>query len=169
MIGHKEEGFEILPYTVYGESMGQGLWKYADLSGRWLKECREIWRCDSERIDLTLPGALGHIRLKITEAALAALVNYYAHGQLASSLLLLSGSSQDAECEIGEMFIASMNRSAPKGGTLQNGFASLLKVGERPLMAVVPVPDASISLEDHELIREHGLHLAGAFFRWKRL
>ena len=39
MTGHKEEGFEILPYTVYGESMGQGRWKYDDLSGAASAPC----------------------------------------------------------------------------------------------------------------------------------
>jgi hypothetical protein len=42
-------------------------------------------------------------------------------------------------------------------------FQAALTLRQRPLMIVVPWPDDSISEDDHRLVRDLALHLAGAF------
>jgi hypothetical protein len=163
-----EPGFFVAPFGIDGRSLGIGFWGYSQLSDTWLGTCTAFIEDSRGNFDVSWPGNLSHIRTKLTSASGAALATFSICERIASSIVLLSGRSLEAEVNVTHMFVSSLRRvrlvvEAAAGHP--EPFAVLLSVKERPLMAVVPWPEMTVPQSDHELVRELGLHLAGAFFR----
>jgi hypothetical protein len=156
--------FFVAPFGLDGETVGIGEWRIARLSQDWLGLCAEQLR--SKKTELSWGGKLPGIKVKLTCASGAAIGTVCVNDQVASSLLLLSGQSVSAESAVAQMFVESLRRTMhsrahPSAKTL---FEEVLNLKERPLLIVVPWPEAGISADEHETVRELGLHLAGAFF-----
>lgn len=105
--------------------------------------------------------------MKFTSAASTAMAILLAKGVPASSLLLLGGPPSLAEEEATTMFVESLRRTELVKACASSPapFAGVGSNKNRPLIVVIPWGDPTTSAEDHELVRELGLHLAGAFFR----
>jgi hypothetical protein len=105
--------------------------------------------------------------MKVTGAAGAALVTFRVHGAIISSLALLSGIHRAAEDDLLRMFTASLKRVelTQRAAASSEPFAKILTLQERPLMIVVPWPNAAITRDDIGLVRELSTHLAAAFFQ----
>lgn len=93
-------------------------------------------------------------------------MTFYVKAEIAASLLLLSGQSEAVERDISQMFVESLRKTdlVKAAAVSQRPFGSILMLKERPLLVVVPWGRATISGDDHNLVKELGLHLAGAFF-----
>ncbi|HUP79753.1 MAG TPA: hypothetical protein VM260_14465 [Pirellula sp.] len=156
--------FFVAPFDLDGESVGVGSWQISMLSPNWLGLCAEQLR--SNKGELSWGERLPGIKVKLTCASGAAIGTVCVNDQVASSLLLLSGQSVSAESVLAQMFVESLRRTMhsrahPSAKTL---FEGVLNLKERPLLIVVPWPEAGIFADEHEMVRELGLHLAGAFF-----
>jgi hypothetical protein len=164
----KEAGFYIAPFSIDGTLMGVGFWKRADLSGFWIEVCRDLMKKHGCNFDTFLEKQLSHLRMKLTSAKGTALLTLFAQAKPLSSCLLLSGASKDADQQAVGMFVESIRKTslvrAASAGL--EPFAAIPGLDERPLMVVVPWPDETVSDHDHELVRELGLHFAGAFFEF---
>jgi hypothetical protein len=157
----ERDGFWIAPFGADGNAEGIGFWDFSNLSVRWLEFFREMLRSNPSSFDCALADNLSHVRLKLTAASGAALVTTSYSACIASSALLLIGGAPEKEKELVWMFVESLNRTAiPKAPDSVRRFGNLFQIEQRPLMAVVPWPSEVV---DHELVREIGLHLAGAF------
>jgi hypothetical protein len=155
--------FLVAPFGLDGESVGVGAWHISMLSPEWLAICAEQLR--GKRTELSWGGKLPGIKVKLTCASDTAIGTIYVNNQVASSLLLLSGQSASAESAVAQMFVNSLrrmmhSRAHPSASTL---FEGVLNLKERPLLIVVPWPEAGISADVQEAVRELGLHVAGAF------
>lgn len=162
----RQPGFFILPFGMDGEPVGFGFWEQVRLSENWLTVCRDYLNEHGAVFDASWSGNLSHIRTKITSASGTALVTFFVQGKVALSVLLLAGTSPAAEESAAQMFVESLRRSAPVQAATQspNPFNNIFSAKDRPLMVVVPWPETTVSEQDHKLVRELGLHLAGAFF-----
>jgi hypothetical protein len=160
-------GFFVRPYALDGQSVGTGFWEYSRLSARWLKVCGQFLANLGEADCHPFEGNLAHISAQLTLASGAALVSFYVRERLVLTSLLQSGISIHEENEVGRMLVESLKRSGPAGiaAAGADAFDEVLTALERPLMTIVPWADPSIATDDHELVRELALHLAGAFFR----
>lgn len=159
-------GFYVSPFGMDGESLGTGFWAASNLSERWLDVCVAFLHQHGLVFDSRWPEPLSHVRTKLTSASGAAIATFYVRDQIVSSILLLSGRSPAVDDDVAAMFTESLKRSSPSVGVSRSsrpGFQAILARKERPLMAVVAWPDPSVSDEDQDLVRELGLHLAGAF------
>ena len=98
------------------------------------------------------------------------IVTFMVHTKVASSLLLLRGSSPIAEREAMTLFIDSLRRVKVVKTLAASAtpFSDICTIDPRPVLVVVPWPDPEISQNDHELVRELELHLAGAVFAGQR-
>jgi hypothetical protein len=162
----KDTGFYIAPYSIDGAMKGVGFWKRSDLSGFWIEVCRDLMKEKGSNFDALLEKQLSHLRVKLTSAKGAALLMLFARERPLSSSLLLSGTSMDADQQASGMFVESVRKTnvVREVAPVTEPFASIFGINERPLMVVIPWPDETVSDQDHELVRELGLHLAGAFF-----
>jgi hypothetical protein len=160
-------GFFILAFALHGECVGEGYWQCADLSAKWLAICREFLGRHTGSFEDSWSGNLSHIRTRITQSSDAAIVTFQVGDRVVSSILLLSGSAPTVDSEVAMLFVQSLRKTAPVLVATQSAdpFNQILSKKDRPLMAVVAWPDAEVSAQDHELVHELGLHLAGAFFR----
>lgn len=174
MTASTEFGFYIAPFGTDGEQVGLGFWARSTLSDVWLRACSDFLGAHGASFDASWGGKLSQIRTKLTSAFGAALVTFAAHGKIASSILLLSGQTPEAERELAEMFVDSLNRTTwvQQDASTSHPFSKITSVNDRPLMVVVAWPESTISEQDHDLVRELGIHLAGAYFseivHWKR-
>lgn len=161
------EGFFIAAFAIDGSLEGQGRWIYRDLSAKWSNICDKLLYEEGVNFDHIWRGPLSHIRTKLTSARGAGICTIFVNDHVASSILLLRGHDRGAERDLSRMFVSSLQRvHLVRAITkLSEPFAEVLSMAERPLMAVVPIPDESISDEDHDLVRELSLHLASAFLR----
>ena len=166
MAVERRPGFFVLPFGMDGEPVGLGFWEQSRLSEEWLKVCRNYLEAHGSAFEAAWSGNLTHVRTKLTSASGAAVVTFVVQQKVVLSVLLLTGSSLPGEDSVAQMFVESLRRSAPAQAAAQSAspFSSVFSEGHRPLMVVVPWPEATVSDQDHELIRELGLHLAGAFF-----
>jgi hypothetical protein len=164
MIANEEKGFWVAPFGIDGRLEGIGFWRYSQMSSRWCLFCKEIIARHGTTFDRCLDGDLVHIGMKFTSSDGTALITMRDSGELASSILLLSGKSPNKELEIAKMFTTSLGRSrlVVAASKTDKAFAELFNISERPLVVVVPWPDTVSA--DYELIRELGLHFAAAFF-----
>jgi hypothetical protein len=162
----RRNGFFILPFGIDGEPVGMNFWEYSSLSAEWLEICARQVETPGAAPKVEWKGNLSHIRTDIVRAAGTALITFLVGERVAASALLMSGCSASAEETFARLFVESLNRvnivaaasSSPKP------FEGVLAAKERPLMAVVAWPDETIRELDRDLVRELGLHLAGAFF-----
>ncbi|MBC8217448.1 MAG: hypothetical protein H8E73_03190 [Planctomycetes bacterium] len=162
----QESGFFVAPFGIDGCSVGIAFWDASSLSEEWTAVCSAFLEEHGVAFDDSWGVPLSHVRMKLTSASGAAIVTFFVHDKAVSSVLLLSGQSPSVEADVGGMFIESLKRTLlVKAATVTpNAFKAVLECKERPLMAVVAWPESAVCEEDHELVRELGLHLAGAFF-----
>jgi hypothetical protein len=160
-----EPGFFVIPFGIDGESLGTGFWPLSKLSPHWLEFCRKYLTTGGPSFDALLPDNLSRIRVKYSSASGAALLSIFVGGRLVSSIIILSGRFPTADADAAQMFVASLRRAAPVKSAVQSmePFADLLQATERPLMGVVHWLDDNVDGEADELVRELGLHFAGAF------
>ena len=166
-----DAGFVILPFSPDGDPVGRGIWRSSQLSPKWLAICEDVLLKRGMIFDAAWQDDLSHIRTKFTSASGAAVVSFFAHHAIASSLLLLSGISPQAEREISGMFVESLRRTnaVTAAGTGVQPFSQINSITDRPLMVVIPWPSDGVSATDHDLVRELGVHLAAAFFKEFRI
>ena len=95
-----------------------------------------------------------------------ALVTFTSRGRLTASVLLATGQVAAAESQLLQMFVDSLRRVdvAKSAAASAEPFGKVLTLRERPIMIVVPWPDDAVPDEDHEVVSELAVHLAGAFF-----
>jgi hypothetical protein len=160
-------GFHVAPYAPDGVPSETGFWEYGKLSPRWLVTCEAFLRSNGESFSSSWEGNLRHITTKLTSATGSALVTFAAKGTIAVSGLLLSGSNVQSDSEVASMFVESMRRihAVRWASPLPKPFDSVLSLAERPLAVVVTWGWDAVSDEDHGLVKELFLHLAGAFFQ----
>jgi hypothetical protein len=158
--------FFIMPFAIDGESVGIDFWEISNLAPHWLEICKNHLTSAGPVFDTSLAEKLSHIRLKCSSASDAALMTFLVEEKIASSVILLSGQSSAADAEVAQMFVTSLRQSEPVrlAAATSDPFEQLLVAKERPLMAVVHWPDDTVDGDDGELVRELGLHFAGAFF-----
>jgi hypothetical protein len=161
-----ETGFYVAPFSIDGTLEGIGFWKRSDLSGFWIEVCSDLMKGKGGNVDTFLERQLSHLRVKLTSAKGAALLTLFAREKPLSSCLLLSGTSTDADQQAAGMFVESVRKTniVREVAAVMEPFASIFGINERPLMVVIPWPDETVSDQDHELVRELGLHFARAFF-----
>ena len=137
-----KSGFFIAPFGIDGKSVGVAYWDASRLSKKWLATCTTF-----------------------LEEHGAAIVTICVKGKVVSSLLLLSGRAQATEADVAKMFVESLQRTflVKASATIPDSFEEFLQCNERPLAVVVAWPEQAVSDEDHDLVRELGIHLAGAF------
>lgn len=158
-------GFYLVPFGIDGEQLGIGFWETAKLSDFWLDTCKRQLTTRGPTFDASWSGNLKIIRTRLTSASGVAIATFFVRDHAAASLLFLSGQSPEAENDVRELFVESLRKSLKQWVPPdQNTFSALTSIGERPLMAVVAFPDPTVSDQEHEIVRELGLHLAGAFF-----
>ena len=165
-MSNRAAGFFVAPFGTDGEPEGLDRWELSELSHKWLTICGEFLEHYGDCFDAAWSGPLSHIETRFTSAAGAALVTFRVRGRPVSISALAKGQSPQAESEVLNMFVESLRRInlVKAAATSPEPFQKVLNIEERPLMIVVPWPDAEVSDQDHELVRELELHTAGAFF-----
>ncbi|MGZ5443554.1 MAG: hypothetical protein ACXW5U_16825 [Thermoanaerobaculia bacterium] len=159
-------GFYVGSFSIDGEPQGIGYWECSGLSSRWLAVCSEHLAHQGTSFEASWSGNLSHVTTKMTAVSGAAIITFKIGEKIAASVALAKGSSPVAEAELLKMFVESLRRSGVTvtATTSPEPFQKMLSIGERPLMVVVPFPDGSITDQDHAVVRELSIHLAGAFF-----
>src|SRR5262245_60674490 len=162
-----ERGFSVVGFAIDGSLVDKWRWMYRDLSAKWSNICEDLLRAKGVNFDYTWQGPLSHVRTKLTSARGAGICTIFVNGQVASSNLLLRGHDDVVERDVSRMFVSSLqNVHSVQAATAQSDpFAEVLSLSERPLMVVVPIPDESISDQDHDVVQELSVHLASAFLR----
>lgn len=166
MSPQESPGFFVAAYGLDGNEVGVGFWPTSRLSPEWVDISTAFLQSQGPCFDTALGDPLSHIQIKFTSVPGVAMSTLLAHGHLAASVLLLSGSSAVAEAEVARMFVDSL-RQVDAVTTVTDSaspFEGILSLTDRPLMVVVPWPNALVADEDHELVRELSTHLAAAFF-----
>lgn len=166
MAASMDSGFHMTPFGIDGEQVGLGFWNASKLSDVWLGVCREFLKAHGAAFDASWGGKLMEIRTKFTSASGAAIATFCVRDRVASSLLLLSGQSSEVEQTVTEMFAESLRRTVwvKTAASTPHPFSTIASFAERPLMVVVAWPESTLSEQDNNIVRELGLHLAGAFF-----
>lgn len=166
MAASSESGFHISPFGLDGEQVGIGYWQISKLSDLWLGVCRKFLEANGAVFDASWAGNLSEIRTKFTSALGAAISTFYVRGRVASSLLFLNGHAVEAEHAVIEMFVGSLRATelVRIATATRLPFSAIASLRERPLVVAVAWPDSTISDHEQEIVRELGLHLAGAFF-----
>lgn len=162
---HSGLGFYVASFSIDGEPEGIGFWECSRLSPRWLAVCSEHL-AHGASFEASWPGNLSHVTTKMTAVSGAAIIAFKIGERMAASVALAKGSSPVAEAELLKMFVESLRRigAAVAATTSPEPFHKMLLIEERPFMMVVPWPDRSITEQDHAVVRELSIHLAGAFF-----
>jgi len=157
----------IAAFAADGELVGTGRWRVSDLSPKWVGVCRSLLRENGPSFRASFGRPLAHIELKFTSAAGSALCAFFANGEIVMSSACVSGFSGNADREVLRLFQQSLLQVPlihwPTSDSSQ-AFQGLFSLSERPLVAVVCWGNPSVSDEDADLVRELGVHLAGAFF-----
>mgnify|MGYP003325606153 FL=1 len=165
MADSADSGFYIAPFGIDGEQVGLGFWNASTLSDIWLGVCKEFLNVHGAVFDAPWSGKLFEIRTKFTSASGAAIATFFVRDRVASSLLFLSGHSPEVERTVTEMFIESLRKAVwvQTAALSLHPFLAIASIGERPLMVAVAWPEPTMSEQDNNIVRELGLHLAGAF------
>jgi hypothetical protein len=157
-------GFYVAPFGIDGESEGVGFWEFDRLSSRWLAICTKQLDGHGPTFEASWPFKLAHISTRFTSTPGIALATFKVRGRIAASLALTNGLPAAAETDILQMFVESLRQvQLVKATGRPRAFEKVLALKERPLMVVVPWPDPSLSDDDHEAVRELGIHLAAGF------
>jgi hypothetical protein len=162
-------GFYIAPFSVEGEAEGCEYQEIGRLSDKWLTICGEFLDLNGNAFDSPWSGDLSHIRTSFTAASGGALIGFSVREVPANSIALASGDCPGAETEMIAMFVNSL-RNVHAVRAVSNSpkpFEHAIELKERPVMIVVPWPARTISVEDHNVVRELAIHTAGAFFHRK--
>ncbi len=156
--------FFIAPFDASGELIGTGRWSSDDLSDNWLSFFANLLVSEGSPFSDSLPlASLAHISLRLASAEGATLTTFYAHDQLASSAIALTGINRAAESQLLTMFVDSTKPHAlTQGRVSREPFAQAFGVFERPLYIVVAWGNPAVSEEDQSLVVELNTHLAGA-------
>jgi hypothetical protein len=165
-VDRRKNGFFIAAFGIDGECEGTDYWDFEKLSSKWLNICEEHLAQHGASFDAPWNGRLSHIQTKFTAASGVALVTLSAYGRLGVSVALASGHSSDAETSVLKMFVNSLRGAqlVNVASQSQEPFQDVLAIKERPVMIVVPWAAPEISEQDHALLRELSIHIAGAFF-----
>jgi hypothetical protein len=156
-------GFFVAPFAIDGEQQGLGYHDRDKLSTRWLKICGEYLAQHGSSFDASWNGNLSHVRTRGTVASRAALMTFSVHGRVAVSVALARGDTPVVERDVLTMFTDSLRRvDVVRATAAISPFSAILSTQERPLMIVVPWPDALISAAE-DPVRELSLHTGGAF------
>ena len=163
-----KSGFSILSFSFDGEPVGPRFQEFEDLSGKWLDICDQFLKHNGPVFDTSWGKQLARFETKMTSASGSALLTFRVSGQIAASGMLLTGGSPAAEAQVTQMFIESLMRiklvqNAAKNRP--NPFGEIVQTTTRPLLVVIPWPQEPISDEDHGVVVDLSLHLAGAWFR----
>ena len=166
MTDSTQPGFFIVPFAFDGEQVGSGYWPLSRLSAKWLGVCSEFIQAHGPVFDAPWSGKLSHIRTKFTSASGAAIGTFFVQSEIVSSVLLLNGSSPNAEQTVAKMFADSLTKTfqSQLRQPPTDSFSKISSISERPLMVIVHLPAPDVSDDDQEIVRELALHLAGAFF-----
>jgi hypothetical protein len=156
-------GFYVAPFAASGESQGVAIWQLSDLSREWLDLSRRHLADIQGNGVFAWDGDLSRVQTRVTSSSSAAIVSFSINCAIASSLLLLRGVSAQQESEVSKLFIASLRKNPLAAELGGDAFGKILLIRERPLAVVIPWPDPLIVAEDHELVRDLGIHLSGAF------
>ena len=159
------EGFHLAVFEVDGSLEGTAQWLHKNLAPQWLRVCEELLEFKGRTFDHRWTGELSHIRTKVTSTGSVGICTVYFQDHIASSMLMMTGREGGAETQVAEMFVSSLGVSLPSGHDVSEPFGALFSLKQRPLVAVVPIPDPAIPDEDDNLIRELSLHFASAFVR----
>jgi hypothetical protein len=159
-------GFFIAPFSIDGEQEGLVFRDISKLSSKWLSICSDFLNSHGNSFEAAWSGQLSHIKTRFTVASGVALVTFYIADRIAASIVLSDGSSSSTESKVLQMFVDSILKIklVQEAATSPTVFHKMLSIKERPLMVVIPWPDADITATDHDLVRELTQHLAGAFF-----
>lgn len=159
-------GFFAAPFSIDGEPIGTDHWDFEKLSPKWLAICDDVIHNHGPSFDFRWNENLSHIQMKITSASGAALMTLSVYGKLVLSVALVSGISLTADTDLMEMLVASFREVTlvRQVAASSEPFEKMYAIKERPTMIVLPWPDTSISEQDHALVRELAIHMAGAFF-----
>ena len=155
----------IAAFAADGELVGTGRWTVSDLSPNWVEVCHRLLRENGPSFRVSFDRPLDHIEVKVASAAGSALCSFFANGEIVLSSACVSGLAESADREVLELFRQSLLRVPlvhPMAGA--RPFHRLFSLSERPLVAVVCWGNPGVSDEDNHLVRELGVHLAGAFF-----
>lgn len=160
-----QSGFYIAPFGIDGEQAGFGFWATSKLSEAWLGVCREFMKIHGLVFDAGWGGKLSEVRTKFSSVSGAALATFFVRNQIASSLLILSGQTPEVERTVTEMFVESLNKTAwvDNAASTSHPFSNIAEITDRPLLVAVAWPVERISDDEHNIVRELGLHLAGAY------
>jgi hypothetical protein len=166
----QESGFYILPFGIDGEPVGIGFWDMSKLSEDLLCLCKEYLELPGTILEASRDEYLLHIRTKMTSTLGTAVITFLVHGRSASSVLLMSGLSPLVENDVEQLFVDSLSKTilVQSAAGLSKPFDGIISAKERPLMIVVPWPDANISDKDYQIIRDLSLHLAAVFFKQEK-
>jgi hypothetical protein len=159
-------GFFIEVCAFDGVSVGNGCQEMPKLASKWLAVFSELIQKSGPAFNSSLQGNLSHIQIRFTSANGAASATLSANEVPGVTLLLLSGQSKQTEAEFTQMLAESLSRSFPAHvvGGEPDSFQKVFTFSKRPTAGIVTLPPDGIPSEDHELLREITLHLAGAFF-----
>ena len=165
MAASTDSGFYITPFGIDGEQVGLGFWNASQLSDVWLGVCNNFLKDHGAVFAASWGGKLFELRTKCTSASGATIATLFVRDRVASSLLFLSGQSPEVERTVTEMFVESLRKTVwvQTAASSLHPFSAIASTGERPLMVVVAWPEPTISEQDNNIVRELGLHLAGAF------
>ena len=161
------ESLSIAAFAADGELVGTGRWTVSDLSPKWVNVCQSILREHGPSFRASFGRPLAHIELKFDSSAGSALCTFFANGEIAMSSACVSGLSETADREVLQLFRQSLLREPLAhlaASDPSRAFQSLFSLPDRPLAAVVCWGNPTISEEDTNVVRELGVHLAGAFF-----
>jgi hypothetical protein len=162
----REAGFFVAPFSIDGELIDVGYWELQQLSHKWLTLSQDFLRQQGDSFDASWGGPLAHIRIKFTARSGVALETFFVHDRPAASVAMASGRAPAAECQVLRLFVDSLRRVevVRAAAQSQEPFAKALVIAERPILFVVFWADPSIDEQDHELVKELTMHMAGAFF-----
>jgi hypothetical protein len=161
------DGFTIAAFAVDGELMGIAHQSFEGLSQHWIGVAQSFFANYGATFDERFQGPLGHLRIKCTSAAGAALILFYVHDQPASSCAIASGASPAAEAQVLAMFAESVRVSTEPFHTDAQAvpFSEVSTLPNRPLLIVVSWPDRTISEQDREIVKELVWHFGAAFLQ----
>jgi len=93
-------------------------------------------------------------------------MTFLVNSKIVLSGLLLGGKAESADDFLARQFVTSLRRTSivQAATSSPSAFEEVLSRKERPLISVVPWPEATVSEQDHDLVRELALHLGGVFF-----
>jgi len=159
-------GFFVAPFRIDGELEGLAYQEVSRLSRAWHDTCAQFLELHGSHFDRSWSGNLSHIRTKFTARSGVAIVTFSVDAKIAASIALESGLSPFVEADVMKLFVDSLGRVGlvRTASASAQPFESVLSIKDRPLMIVVPWPDSTITTQDHALVRELAVHLAGAFF-----